>query len=138
MRWLVLLLVAAPAAADTLVATRTIRPATILAAEDVGIVDGETPGALSDPAAAIGLEARIILHAGRPIRPGDLGPPTIVERNQVVELAFQSGGLTIRTEGRALARGAAGDVIRVLTIGSRQTVSGRIRGDGVVDVGSRL
>lgn len=135
MRWLILVCLAMPAAADTVVAARTIRAGVVIAASDVAIAAGETAGALTNPALAIGLEARVMLHAGRPIRPADLGPPALVERNQLVELAFEYGTLSIRAEGRALARGAQGDLIRVLNTASRQTVTGRIRADGVVVVG---
>jgi flagella basal body P-ring formation protein FlgA len=68
------------------------------------------------------------------VRAADLGPPALVDRNQIVALDFRAGGLSIRAEGRALARGGAGDVIRVMNLASRTTVSGRIRPDGVVDV----
>ena len=44
-------------------------------------------------------------------------------------------GLRILTEGRALARGGVGDVIRVMNLSSRTTVSGRIAADGSVHVG---
>jgi flagella basal body P-ring formation protein FlgA len=129
-------ILAGPVAAETVVATRTIRPATVLAPGDVATVEAVVPGALSDADAAIGLEARTTLFAGRPIRPTDLGPPTLVERNQIVALAFESGGLAIRAEGRALTRGSRGEVVRVLNLASRQTVTGIVRDDGVVVVGS--
>lgn len=136
MRWvLALLVLTPPALADSLVATRVIRAQSVLVAEDVARVAAAIPGALSDPAAALGLEARVTLYPGRPIRPGDLGPPALVDRNQIVALDFRAGGLTIRAEGRALARGGAGDVIRVMNLASRTTITGRIRPDGVVAVG---
>ncbi|MFN3644491.1 MAG: flagellar basal body P-ring formation chaperone FlgA [Gemmobacter sp.] len=135
MRWLALVLLAAPAAAETVVAARTIRAQTIIVESDLALVEGEAPGALHHPAEALGLEARVTLYPGRPIRPGDLGPPAIVERNQRVTLAFQAGALAIRTEGRALARGGVGDVIQVMNLGSRTIVSGRIHPDGSIAVG---
>jgi flagella basal body P-ring formation protein FlgA len=132
---LALLLAAPPAVAESLVATRTLRAQSVIGPGDVAVVTAELPGALSDPAEALGLETRVAIYAGKPVRPGDLGPPTLVERNQVVALVFQSGGLAIATEGRALARGSQGEVIRVLNLNSRTTVSGRIGADGAVYVG---
>ncbi|WP_028031344.1 flagellar basal body P-ring formation chaperone FlgA [Gemmobacter nectariphilus] len=136
MRWLLLVALAGPAQAETLVAARTIRAQAVLTAQDLVVIRDTVPGMLSDPALAIGQEARITLYAGRPIRPGDLGPPAIVERNQIVPLAYQAGPLSILTEGRALMRGGAGDVIRVMNLASRSTVSGRIGADGTVSVGT--
>jgi flagella basal body P-ring formation protein FlgA len=85
---------------------------------------------------AIGQEAQVTLYAGRPIRAEDIGPPAIIERNQIVPLAYGSGGLSILTEGRAMARGGAGDVIRVMNLESRTTVTGQIQPDGTVSTRS--
>ncbi|MDZ4088333.1 MAG: flagellar basal body P-ring formation chaperone FlgA [Tabrizicola sp.] len=135
LRVLLLIALAAPVSAESLVATRTIRAKTLIAPEDLTLVNAELPGALTDPALAVGLEARVSIYAGKPVRLGDLGPPTLVERNQLVTLVYVSGGLAISTEGRALARGADGDQIRVMNLGSRNTVTGRIGPDGAVYVG---
>ncbi|EEW26588.1 flagellar basal body P-ring formation chaperone FlgA [Rhodobacter ferrooxidans] len=135
MRFLALILLFPTLAqADSLVATRTIRAQTVLAETDMTLVAADIPGALTDTGAALGLEARTTLYAGRPIRPGDLGAPAIVERNQVVSLAYHAGPLTILTEGRAMARGGVGDVIAVMNLDSRTTVSGRIDAEGMVQV----
>lgn len=123
--------------AETLVATRTISPKTVLAAADLTIVKGEVAGALREATAAIGLEARVALYPGRPIRADQLAPAAIVERNQHVALLYRQNGLTISAEGRALGRGANGDVIRVMNMASRTTVSGRIDANGRVVVGGR-
>jgi flagella basal body P-ring formation protein FlgA len=135
LRLLILLALAAPAAAESLVATRTIRAKSLIAPEDLALVSAELPGALSDPGQAVGLEARVAIYAGKPVRPGDLGPPTLIERNQLVTLVYLSGGLAISTEGRALARGSEGDEVRVMNLGSRNTVTGRVGPDGAVYVG---
>ncbi|MDO9527451.1 MAG: flagellar basal body P-ring formation chaperone FlgA [Gemmobacter sp.] len=126
---------AMPAHADTLVATRNLRAQSIIAPGDITIVAADVPGALDDPAQAVGQEVRVSLYAGRPLRPGDIGPPTVVDRNQIVALAYSVGPLTIQTEGRALARGGVGDVIRIMNLASRTTVSGRVLPDGSVAVG---
>lgn len=130
-----LLIISAPASADTLVATRTIRAQSVLAPADLALVPGTRPGTLSDPADAIGREARITLYAGRAIRVDSLGAPAIIERNQIIPLTYETARITILTEGRALARGGIGDAIRVMNQASRSTVSGRIRSDGSVVVG---
>lgn len=135
LRLALMLALAAPASAESLVATRTIRARTLVLPEDVTLVGTDSPGALNDPEAAIGMEARVAIYAGKPVQPGDLGPPTLVERNQMVTLVYLSGGLAISTAGRALARGSKGDEVRVMNLGSRKTVTGRIGPDGAVYVG---
>ncbi len=133
---LIALLVAPAALADTLTTVRLVRPATVLVPEDIGRLNHAVPGALTSEADAVGFEARVTLYPGRPIRPGDLGPAALVERNQPVLLVFSKGALTISTEGRALGRGAAGDPVRVMNLGSRTTVSGIVQIDGSVRVGA--
>ncbi len=127
-------LIAQSAAADVLVPVRTIRPKEILTAADIALKPGEVLGALSDPSEVLGQEALIALYPGRPLRAGDIGPPAIIERNDLVILTFRQGGLTISAEGRALGRGAEGELIRVMNLASRSTVTGRIAADGSVEL----
>jgi flagella basal body P-ring formation protein FlgA len=132
---LILLAMTGPALPDSLVATRTIRAQTVIGPEDMALVDAALPGALDDPTLALGLEARVAIYAGRPIRSQDLGAPALVDRNQLVSLIYLAGGLAISTGGRALERGAEGDVIRAMNLGSRTTVNGRVGPDGAIYVG---
>lgn len=129
------LVLAQPAFADSLVATRTIRAQSVIGPDDLTLVDAEVPGAATELAEALGLEARVAIYAGKPVRLSDLGAPALIDRNQVVTLVYLAGGLTISTEGRAMGRGAEGDVIRVINLASRSTVSGRVGPGGVVYVG---
>lgn len=130
-----MLVMAAPATAETLVAARTIRAQSVLTAADLAVVQRTIPGMLQSLEEAIGLEARVSLYSGRPIRPEDVGPPAIVDRNQIVTLVYRRAGLIIATDARALGRAGVGDVIRVINLASRSTVTGVVRGDGTVRVG---
>lgn len=120
--------------ADSVVATRTIRAQTVIQAQDLALVPADIPGALIAPDAAVGLEAKVTLYAGRPVHAADLGPPTLIQRNQVVSVVYQIAGLTIHTDGRALERGGVGDVIKVMNLSSHLTVQGTIAADGSVGV----
>lgn len=128
--------VAAPAAAETLTSVRAIRPMTIISAEDIGYLPSNIPGALGSDVNITGLEARITLYPGRPIRPGDVGPPALVERNQFVPLIYQQGGLVITAEGRSLGRAAEGEWVRVMNVTSKSTITGRVAANGTVFVNS--
>jgi flagella basal body P-ring formation protein FlgA len=133
---LFLLLMTAPAfAQETVVAAGTIRGGALIGPADVAVIEGATPGALSDVGEAIGMEARINLYPGRPIRAGDLRPPAIVERNEIVSIRYEYGGLLILTEGRAMDRAAVGELLRVTNLASRQTVTAVATAPGLVTVG---
>ena len=128
------LLAGSASQAETVVAARTIPAQSILLDTDLALIDQTVPGAISDPADVIGQEARVALYAGRPIRAGDISPPAVVDRNQIIPLIYQGSALTISAEGRALERAGAGDIIRVMNISSRNTVTARIAEDGAAYV----
>lgn len=115
------------AGAGEVVAARTLRPGTVLAPADL-------QGAAEDIAPLVGLETRRAVYAGRPVAGADLGPPILVQRNAIVAVHYRDGALEIRTEGRALEAGAAGERIRVMNLDSRQRVSAVVAGPGRVEV----
>jgi flagella basal body P-ring formation protein FlgA len=134
-RYALVFMLTTPALAESVVATRTLRPNSVIGPDDLTIVDAKLPGALTDPAQALGLETRVAIYAGRPVLRSDLGELTLVQRNQIVSLIYLAGGLAISTEGRALSRGSEGETVRVINLGSRTTVSGQVGPDGAVYVG---
>jgi flagella basal body P-ring formation protein FlgA len=135
MRWLALMLLATPVAAETVVAARTVRGQALIGPDDVRVAEGDVPGAAIALDEVVGQEARMMLYAGRPVLLSQVGPPALVERNQLVELTFQSGPLTITAEGRALGRAGAGDDVRVMNLASKKTVTGLVMDDGSIVVG---
>ena len=137
MRALVFFLALVPqmALADSLIAARTLQANSVLVPEDMMLVAADLPGALTSPDLAVGQETRVAIYAGRPILASALGPAALVERNQMVLLLYQSTGLSISTEGRALDRGGEGDRIKVMNLTSKATVTGVIGPGGVVYVG---
>ncbi|SDY67187.1 flagellar basal body P-ring formation chaperone FlgA [Citreimonas salinaria] len=128
------LLAPAAAMAESVVALRTIRPQQVLTQGDVKLDPATIAGAHDKIDDVIGQEARVAIYPGRAVMRGTLGRPALVDRNQVVELIFDKGGLVITTEGRALARGGVGERIRVMNLSSRTTLFGTVAPDGSVIV----
>nr|WP_111297703.1 flagellar basal body P-ring formation chaperone FlgA [Paracoccus saliphilus] len=135
MRALILALALLPGAAlaGGLGAARTLPAGSIITAGDLRVIDTDRPG-LTDPSAAIGMQTRITLYEGRPLHASMLQAPRLVGRNQIVRLSFLRGGLRIDTEGRAMSDGAAGEMIRVMNMGSRSTVTAQVMPDGSLAV----
>lgn len=135
-RFLTLLLMglAAPAAADTVVAAKNLRPGMIISAQDVKLAVADIAGGFQLLEDVIGQEARVVLYAGRPVMPNDIGPPALIDRNQIVTLVYTAGPMTILTEGRSLGRGAVGDRVRVMNLSSRTTITGSVSPNGDVIV----
>lgn len=139
MRWMIpLLLFTVPVHAESLVALRTIPARSVLMAADMTVVDADIAGAAEDPLSVAGREARVTVFAGQPIRSEDFTAPALVDRNQIVSLIYVQGTLRIMTEGRALGRAGAGDMVRVMNLASRSTVSGVVTENGAVRVGPDL
>ena len=125
------------ASAESLVALRTLPAQTVVTAADVTLVAAQIDGALTELSPALGQEVKTTVYAGRPLRADNLGPPALVDRNQTMTLVYVSGGLVIHAEGRALARGAEGEIIRAMNLSSRTTISGRVDAQGRLIVGDR-
>ena len=135
MRMLLLLaLLPGTALADGLVASRVLPAGTVLTAADIIPAAG---GSGLSAEQAIGQQLRSAVYQGRPITAAHLTTPTLVSRNQIVTLAYDNAALRIETEGRALGAGSAGDVIRVMNLASRATLSARINPDGTLSVAQR-
>ena len=132
---LVLLILAAClphlAMAGTVSASRTLPAGTIIGASDLYVAPEDDPAAAD---AMIGLQTRITVYAGRAVNPAHLQPPRLVSRNQVVALTFATGALRIETEGRALAEGAAGDIVPVMNLSSRRTVNAMVQPNGTLRI----
>lgn len=120
--------------ADTVVAARNIRANMVITAQDLELAPPDLPGGFQLLEDVVGQEARVVLYAGRPIMVNDIGPPALVQRNQIVTLAYVSGPLTILAEGRSLGRAGVGDRVRILNLSSRTTVTGSVLADGTVSV----
>ncbi|WP_136443301.1 flagellar basal body P-ring formation chaperone FlgA [Pacificoceanicola onchidii] len=127
-------LLAGTAYAESVVATRTIRPQQVIMPGDVRLDQAEISGAFKRLDAVIGQEARFALYPGRAVMQGSIGEPAVVDRNQVVELIYIHGGLRIAAEGRALGRGGVGERIRVMNTGSRTVLFGEIAPNGTIIV----
>ena len=74
-RVMVLLALVAPASAESLVATRTIRAKTVLSPDHLTLVNAELAGALTSPDQAVGLAPPLAIYPGKPVAPGARGPP---------------------------------------------------------------
>jgi flagella basal body P-ring formation protein FlgA len=129
---LLCILHALPAVADMAIVTRNVRPGEILLDKDVIVIRGDASDGFSEKELVVGKEAQVALFAGRTILREQVAPAARVERNQIVELVYTTGALSMTTEGRALGRGAEGQRIRVMNLASKTSIFGTIQRDGTV------
>ena len=74
------------------------------------------------------------LRAGQALRVADLAKPDLVQRDQNVTLIYESTGLYLTIRGKAMEGGTEGDVVSVLNLQSKRTVSGVVIGRGQVAI----
>jgi flagella basal body P-ring formation protein FlgA len=91
-------------------------------------------GALTDPAAVIGLTLKSNLGAGEVFFDRLLTKSLLVRRGETVTIMAVQGPLRVTAAGQAREDGAIGDTITVTNLGSKKNVSGRVVGPGQVEV----
>ncbi|BAM88653.1 putative flagellar protein FlgA [Bradyrhizobium oligotrophicum S58] len=123
---------------EALVLTRNIDRNEMIRAADLQIerrARAELGGA--EPASrefAVGMQMRRPIRAGQALKATDLAKPDLVQRDQTVTLIYQTAGIYLTTRGKALEAGTDGDVVSVLNLQSKRTITGRVTGRGQVSV----
>lgn len=84
----------------------------------------------ADAEQAIGKTARRALRAGAPVAARDLASPQVIARNDMVEVAYQVGGVTLTVTGRATRNASAGEPVPVLNVQSGRTIDAVAVGPG--------
>lgn len=68
----------------------------------------------------IGKQMRRAVSTGLPIPSEFVGDPILISRNSLVQLESVAGSIVVSTQARSMGSGAAGDLIEVETISTRQ------------------
>jgi flagella basal body P-ring formation protein FlgA len=122
---------------EAAVLTRNVERNEILKASDVAVErrpKADIGGDVAGRSRAVGMQARKQLRAGSALKTADLAKPDLVTRDQNVTLTYESTGLFLTIRGKALEGGTEGDVVNVLNLQSKRTVSGVVTGRGQVSV----
>jgi len=120
---------------EAAVLTRDVERNETLKSSDV-VVERRPKAAVGNDAATrdrvVGMQMRKQLRAGQPLRAADVSKPDLVTRDQTVTLIYESPGLYLTIRGKALENGTEGDVVSVLNLQSKRTVTGSVVGRGQV------
>jgi flagella basal body P-ring formation protein FlgA len=119
------------------VLTRDVDRNTMLKFSDVVMERRPKAEVGNDPANrdhVIGMQTRRQMRAGQALRRTDLTKPDLVERDQAVTLIYQAAGIYLTVRGKATEAGTEGDVVSVLNLQSKRTVTGVVIGRGQVSV----
>lgn len=91
-------------------------------------------GYLSDEAAIVGKVLVRTITAGSIINQSNLDLPRAIRRGERVSIIANGVGLNVSMEGKALADGAIGEIIRVKNRSSQREIDAEVIGGGVVRV----
>lgn len=122
---------------EAAVLARSVERNEILKSSDVVVErrpKAEVGGEAASRDRAVGMQARRQLRAGQPIRIADLVKPDLVQRDQSVTLIYETPGLYLTVRGKALDGGTEGDVVNVMNLQSKRTVTGVVTGRGQVTI----
>ncbi len=114
-----------------LVAGQTIQPGDLTSVS--GNISQLPTGVISDPALALGRTLRNSIGAGQPLRADQLQTALVIKQGQSVRVISTGAGFSVSGEGKAINNAGVGDVVRV-RMESGQTVSGKARADGIVEI----
>lgn len=131
----------APAASrgnvEVLTYARDIAAGEILQPADViwGKAAAAPADAPHDPEALIGMTARRPLRAGAAALARDVSAPIVVKSGEMITVSFESGGISLALQGKALAAGGVGETINVENTSSKKTIQAVVTGPGAAAVG---
>jgi flagella basal body P-ring formation protein FlgA len=122
---------------EAAVLARSIERNEVLKSSDV-VIERRPKAEVGNDAAtrerAVGMQARRQLRAGQAVRVADLAKPDLVQRDQNVTLIYDTPGIYLTVRGKALDNGTEGDVVNVMNLQSKRTISGTVTGRGQVSI----
>lgn len=133
--WTLFVPVQIKAEAGLLIAARPLLHGQVLRAEDLAIQNGDLsqPGAITDPALAVGKVLKFGVGAGQTLKRDMLRTPYAVTQGQTVQIRVAGPGYRIHAEGQAMNNAAEGQSLRIKAP-SGQVISGLAQADGSVEV----
>ena len=120
--------------------TRNIKRGDVIGPKDIREVVKYFDKEISDRFAVdeikeiIGAKSKSTIRKGDVIKWNNLDVNYVVNRGDSVKMVIRNGGMSMQTSGKALNRGAVGDIIPIKTVQTNQVVKARIIQRGVVEM----
>lgn len=127
---------------DVLVTTRNIKKGEIITQEDLSYEAKELKSN-RQYLSTIELDNRVVranrnLESGQPIRKNDLYVDSaVIHKGENVTVRFIKKNLSIEIPCTALSNGNIGDIIRVKSLDTNKTLSGKVMDDGSILIGDK-
>ena len=118
------------------VAARFLKAGIVIAPEDINLSKTklrDIHGSISRNIA--GMQTRRNISSGNIVRESDLTSPKIIHNNDIINIHYSSGGITLQTSAIALENGGKGDVINVKNQKTGVILSGTVIDNNLVEIG---
>ena len=129
----------AGAMAQVLTYARNINPGEVIAAEDLTWGDvaafAAPQDAPRDADIVIGKAAKKPLRAGAAVSSRDLDAPQVIKRDDLVQVTYRAGGVTLTLQGKAMQAATVGQAFSVQNSASKKTIEAVAVGPGRAIVG---
>lgn len=112
------------------VLTASVNRGDIIGPNDITVAhvraDQVRDGAVSDPYALVGKQARRAIKEGEPVLASQLQSPVVVNRGDEVVIFYALKTMNLTAKGKAMDAGGQGDVIRILNTSSNRTLMAKV------------
>ena len=122
---------------EVLTYNRSLEAGEIVQPEDLSWtkVAAAPAGAPRDADALIGKAAKRPLRSGAAASTRDVTNPLVVKRDDMVEVAFSDGGVSLRLQAKAMGAAAVGDTVGLMNLSSKKIIQAVVAGPGKAVVG---
>lgn len=93
-------------------------------------------GIIDNVQSLVGKEIIRPVVAGAPILGDNIAAPTVVKRNQEVQIIYKKSGLQLISKGKSLSNASVGDTVKIIRKDAARTLEGIAVSDGVVEIKS--
>ncbi len=110
----------------------------VITADDLDYIDLRNTdigaNVVVDAQKIIGMSPRRGLQPLKPMVAGDILPPVMVKKGEMVTITLESATMSLTTQGKAMENGAAGEVIKIINTSSGQSLDAVVTGARTVTV----
>ena len=126
-------------AAEALVYTRDLATGDVVQPEDLAWSKSPAAGvpvdSPRDSRSVIGQAAKRPLRAGMGVSQNDVATPLVIKRDDLVAVSYESGGIKLVLQGKALGGASAGQNVDIVNPASKKIIQAVATGPGAAVVG---
>ena len=126
-------------AAEALVYTRDLATGDVVQPEDLAWSKSPAAGipldSPRDSRSVIGQAAKRALRAGMGVSQNDVATPMVIKRDDLVAVSYESDGIKLVLQGKAMGAASAGQNVDIVNPGSKKVIQAVATGPGAAVVG---